>query len=74
MYVPVVVFIVIFVLLTVFMMAVSFHVFRFRYPKDSSGIVFGALATVFILIAIMTFLLFHYSDGASATINTLNNL
>lgn len=71
-----IVFTVIFLLLSAFMVAISFHVYRFRYPHDNTGIIFVALAVIFILIAIMTFLLFDYSTPQATTthsssINTL---
>ena len=71
-----IVFTVIFLLLSAFMVAISFHVYRFRYPHDNTGIVFVALAVIFILITIMTFLLFDFSvpqttGTRSSALNTL---
>jgi|GEM_PF-5154169 len=56
-----IIFTVLFLGLSAFMVAISFHIYRFRYPHDSTGIVFITLTVIFILLTVMTYLLFDYS-------------
>jgi len=59
---PILTFIVLFLALSAFLMAVSFHVFRFRYNNDASIFIFSTLSIIYILIAILVFIFFKYSE------------
>lgn len=67
-------FTVIFLLLSAFMVAISFHVYRFRYPHDNTSVVFIALTIIYILVTVMTYLLFDYSpQHQSSTPTNVSN-
>lgn len=66
----VVIFTVIFLALSAFMVAISFHVYRYRYPHDNTGVVFITFTVVYILLTVMTFLLFDYTPPTSTTTPT----
>ncbi len=70
---PIVVFTVMFLVLSAFLVAVSFHVFRYRYNNDASVFIFVTLTIIYLLTAILIFVVFKYSNPTVSNQSTFSN-
>lgn len=70
----VIAFTIVFLLMALVMVAVSFHVFRYRYDSDPSAVIFTTFAIIFILMAVLVFSLFNYSSKAQSSARSGNIL
>ena len=69
MLIPIIIFSVAALILSGVLVAVSFHVARYRYHNDASIFVFTTISIIYLLITAMTFIFFRYSPPAGPTSN-----
>ncbi|MDO8471894.1 MAG: hypothetical protein Q7S64_01915 [bacterium] len=54
-------------IISVILVAVSFHVARYRYHNDASVFVFTSICVIYLLMTVLTFTFFKYSSGQITT-------
>lgn len=64
---PILIFAIAALIISVILIAVSFHVARYRYHNDASVFVFTTICVIYLLMTVMTFTFFKYSPDQTTT-------
>lgn len=64
---PILIFAVAALIISVILIAVSFHVARYRYHNDASVFVFTSICVIYLLMTVLTFTFFKYGSSQAIT-------